>query len=222
MVCVGLTALGADAFGQKKGDASDEAARLTGKSERRLDSISFRMTLKTEWFAEQDGLVERESLETFATVQPNRYHSISETGSTRIETIVVGDKTFRRTNDSDWESVAVPPIRKFGDASTVAFFGELAGGAALPQGKGKFVAKGTIDGEEVSMYEVRTVRQDNTPERSVRTETTTYWINNDGLIVRRIIEHAFSGDKRVMRSTADYTYTDISVDEPILPAKVQD
>jgi hypothetical protein len=62
---------------------------LTGKAERRLDNMSFRMTMKTEWFTQRDGDIFTESLETFATSQPDRYHTISETGGNRVETIVV-------------------------------------------------------------------------------------------------------------------------------------
>lgn len=209
--------LGAAVHAQTKDSPSDEAVKSTGKAERRLDNISFRMTLKTEWFSERDGDLFNESLETYETSVPDRYHSISENGSNRVETIIIGEKTYRRINDNDWESVAVPPLRKAGDASSVALFGELAGGARLPIGEGKFVAKGTIDGHEVTMYEVRTVRRDSTPEGGARTETKTYYIDNAGLIVRRVIEHEFAGDKRFMRSTANYSYGDIRIEEPITP-----
>lgn len=205
------------AFAQQKASESDQIVTVTGKAERRLDSISFRMTLKTEWFTERDGDIFTEALETFVKAEPDRYQSISQAGQTRVETVVVGNKTFRRTDDADWASVAVATIRKSGDESTAARFGELAGGAFFPVGSGKLIDKGTIDGVEVSMYEVRNVLQDRTTERGSRTETKTYWINNDGLIVRRVIEHEFQGDKRLMRSTANYSYIGIRVEEPILP-----
>lgn len=202
---------------ESKESASEQAVRTTGKAERRLDNISFRITLKTEWFAERDGEVFKESQESLTVESPDRYQSINESGEGRTETIVIAGKSFRRINDGDWESVAVPPIRKAGDPNFAARFGDLAGGASRPVGEGKLVARGTLEGQEVSMYEVRNVRRDSTPEGSSRTESATYWINNDGLIVRRIVEHEFANDPRIMRSTANYTYSNISIDEPILP-----
>lgn len=209
----------APAYAQKALPTSDEVGRVTGKAERKLDDASFRVVLTTEWYTERDGSLFNKITETYAAIQPDRYQTISETGGTRIETLVVGEKTFRRTNEEDWESVARSPIRKAGSEAAVAMFGELAGGAFHPAGIGTFVAKGTIDGQEVSMYEVRTVRSDSSKDGMTRTETTQFWINSDGHLVRKITEQEIAGDKRFMRSVANYSYTDISIEEPLMPVK---
>ena len=210
------------AFGQKAKQTSDEVGTITGKAERKLDNASFRVVLTTEWFTERDGTSFNKITETFATINPDRFQIISETGGTRVETLVVADKTFRRTNEEDWESVATSPARKAGSEASVARFGELAGGAVYPIGNSKFVSRGTIDGQEVSMYEARAVQSDNSKEGMTRTETTQFWINNGGQIVRKIIEQDIAGDKRFMRSVANYSYTDIRIEEPIMPIKAKD
>lgn len=216
LVLAGIGVWASDISAQSQTPESDEAVRTTRKAERRLDNMPFRVTLRTEWFTERDGEVFRESVETFTAARPDRYHLIDETGGNRTETIVVADRTFRRINDSDWESVAVPPIKKAGSAEAVAMFGDLAG-ASISNGAGKFVTKGVLGAVEVSLYEVMQIRRDRTDEASGRTELTRYYINNDGLMVRRVIEHEFFGDKRFMRSTADYAYENIRVDEPTIP-----
>jgi hypothetical protein len=221
LVCAGVGVWVGDASAQTKKKDSDEAVRSTGIAERRLDNMAFRMTLRTEWFTERDGEVFRETVETFTAAPPDRYQHINEDRGNRTETIVVADRTFRRINDSDWESVAVPSIKKVGSPETVAMFGELAGGAVLPRGTGKFVTKGTIGAVEVSLYEVLQVRKDRTEDGGGRTELTRYYINSDGLIVRRVIEHEFTGDTRFMRSTADYTYENIRIEEPTIPNPVR-
>lgn len=212
----------APAFGQKAAPTSDEVGRITGKAERKLDNLSFRVVLTTEWFNERDGEPFSKITETFATINPARFQIISETGGTRIETLVVNDKTFRRTNEEDWESVATSPVRRAGSEASAAKFGELAGGAFDPAGTSKFVSRGTIDGQEVSMYENVSVRSDGKKDGVTRTETTQYWINNDGLLVRKIVEQVTAGDKRFMRSVANYSYTDIRIEEPIIPIKAED
>ncbi len=196
---------------------SDDIVRLAGRAERKLDNATFRVVLTTEWFTERDGEPFSKATETFAAVQPGKYQSITETGGTRIETIVSDGRTFRRTNEADWESVAVPPIKKAGNEAASAMFGDLAGGATVPAGTGKFISRGTIDGQEVSMYELRVTRSDNKKGGITRVDTTQYWINTQGLIVRKIIEQDIAGDKRFMRSIANYAYGDIDIDEPILP-----
>ena len=212
----------APAYGQKAVPTSDEVGTITGKAERKLDNASFRVVLTTEWFTERDGSSFNKISETFATINPDRFQIISETGGTRIETLVVDGKTFRRTNQDDWESVATSPATKAGNEASVAMFGGLAGGAVFPIGNSKFITKGTIDGQEVSMYETRAVQSDNAKDGMTRTEFTQFWINNSGHLVRKIVEQDIAGDKRFMRSTANYSYTDISIEEPIMPVKAED
>lgn len=212
----------APAFGQKAAPTSDEVGRLTGRAERKLDNASFRVVFTTEWFTERDGTPFSKITETFATINPDRFQLISETGGTRIETLVVNDKTFRRTNEEDWESVANSPVKKAGSVESAVRFGELAGGAFDPTGTSKFVSRGTIDGQEVSMYENVSVRSDGKKDGVTRTETTQFWVNNDGMLVRKVIEQETAGDKRFMRSVANYSYTDIRIEEPIIPIKAED
>lgn len=217
------TVASAPAFGQKAVMTSDEVGRVTGKAERKLDNASFRVVLTTEWFTERDGTSFNKITETFATLNPDRFQIISETGGNRIETLVVKDKTFRRTNDDDWESVAVSPVRVAGSDAAAARFGDLAGGAFEPKGIGKFVSRGTIDGLEVSMYETKTIQADSTKGGMTRTETTQSWIDTEGRLVRKITEQEIAGDdKRFMRSVANYSYTDIRIEEPIIPVKAED
>ncbi len=207
------------AIAQKSKVIGDEAVAAAGLAERKLDNVAFRVVLTTEWFAERDGEAFNRSVETFTAVQPDRFQSISEVNGTRIETIVVEGRTFRRTNDDEWESVATPPIKRAGSQSTTLRFGAFEGGAVFPAGNGKFVARGTIDGQEVTQYETRKVLADSTPGGSARVETSQVWINNDGLIVRKVTEQQTTGEPRFMRSVALYMYDNIKVEEPILPVR---
>ena len=222
-VFVFLSAIGGSstAFGQKGEPTSDDIVILAGKSERRLDNASYRGVMTVEWFNQRGGDVFTASRETFVAAQPDRFQWISENGATRIETIVIGEDMYRRTGDGDWETVATSRARR-GDPSAARFFGDLAGGAKFPTGTGKFVSRGTIDGQDVWMYELRNDRMDTKTGEIVRTDTTQYWINKDGMIVRKIIDQDFAGEKRFCRSTTNYVYGDIRVDEPTVPVKTED
>lgn len=72
------------------------------------------------------------------------------------------------------------------------------------------------------MYEVRTALSDSTPDGITRVDTTQFWINNAGLIVRKVIEQDFAGDRRFMRSVANYSYKNIRIEEPTLPVRAED
>ena len=123
-----------------KAPAGDPAATV-GLADRKLDSASFRVVHTTEWFNRRDGDVTNRSVETFATAPTERYQYITENGSTRIETIVIEGTTYRRTNEEDWESVAVPPIKRAGSAEAVARFGAYEGGSHTSMGNGKLIAR---------------------------------------------------------------------------------
>lgn len=219
---IALAAFAMPAAAQEDKAASDQVVVTAGRAERRLDNMPFRMVLTTEWFTAREGERMTRSVETFAMIPDDRYHWITEVNSTRIETITVGRKTFRRTDGSDWESVATSPASKAGANAPAGLFGDLAGGAILPKGVGRFVARGTIDGQEVTMYELKEQLADRIEGGTSRMNTTQYWINNDGLIVRRIIEQDIKGDRRFMRTTANYTYSDIRIEEPILPIRLEE
>ncbi len=210
------------ATAQQRGLTSSEIVTITSLAERKLGSISYQTTLTTEWFTERDGELTSRDTYFFATVQPERYHWIMENAANKIETVVVDGRTFRRVKDADWESVAVSPAIKSGNAQTVARFGELNGGSFQPAGTGKFIARGTIDGLEVTQYETRNTLRDSTAKGKTRVDTTQYWIDNEGLIVRKIIEQDMPDDKRFMRSVSTYEYNDIKIVEPIIPTKAED
>lgn len=215
-----LTAAAVPTFSQKTKLPSEDIPAAVGIAERKLDSASFRVVHTTEWFDRRDGDVINRSVETFATVPTDRYQYITENGSTRIETIVIEGTTYRRTNDEDWESVAVPPIKKAGSYESAARFGAYEGGSHTPMGNGRLIARGTIDGQEVTQYEVRKVSADSTPDGMTRSEITNVWINREGLIVRKIVEHDMVGDTRFMRATSNYTYGDIQIAAPVIPGKI--
>lgn len=210
----------APAFSQKAKSPADDAAAIVGIAERKLDNAAFRVVLTTEWFDRRDGETINRSIETFATALTDKYHYITENGSTRIETIVIEGITYRRTNDDDWESVANPPIKKAGSPEAAARFGAYEGGSHTPMGNGKLIARGTIDGQEVTQYEIRKVSADSTPDGMTRSEITSVWINRAGLIVRKIVEHDMVGDTRFMRATSNYTYGDIQIAAPVIPGKI--
>lgn len=205
---------------QKSKAAGDDAAGTVGIAERKLDSATFRVVVTTEWFDRKDGDVVRSYKETFAQA-PDRYQTIAEIGSSRIETIVIEDKTFRKNNDEEWESVAVAPIKKAGSPEMAARFGAYEGGSHTPLGNGKFVARGTIDGQEVTQYETRKVLADSNPDGMTRVETTNVWINRDGMIVRKITEHEQSGTSSFMRATSNYVYGDIRIVAPEVPTGIK-
>jgi len=207
------------ALGQKNRNVSDESGRTVGRAERKLDNLSFRVVLTTEWFTERDGDAFNKSIETFTAEQPARYQYITENGDKRIETVTVESKTFRRVNDGDWESVAVSPFKRSGDASTVARFGEFEGGAFFPLGATRLIGRETIDGLSVTHYEVSKVLADSTPNGITREETIHVWLNGEGFIVRKVTEQTMFADKRFMRSVANYSYDDIRIEEPILPVR---
>lgn len=205
---------------QKSQAPGDDAAGIAGIAERKLDHESFKVVMTTEWFDRKGGQVTRRYVETFAQA-PDKYQTITEIGSSRIETIVIDDKTYRKNNDEDWESVAVAPIKKAGSPEAAARFGAYEGGSHIPVGNGKLVARGTIDGQEVTQYEIRKVLADSTPDGITRVETTNVWINGSGLIVRKITEHETSGQNLFMRSTSSYSYGDIRIVAPEVPTGIK-
>ncbi len=201
------------ASAQKNELTSDEVILLANNAETRLSSMAYRAVQTTEWFKERGGDLTIRDTYSFESLPSGRYHWTLEGPAGKLEAIVVDGKNFRRMGDNPWEML---PSRaaKSGNAG-VPFVPAISTAGRV----GKFINRAAVNGQDVSVYEVRRAASGKPVDEPARTEAIYYMIRDDGMLAAKIVQIDVLADKRFMQSVTNYAYgAEFRIDEPIVDA----
>lgn len=199
----------------QKGElTSDEVILLANSAETRLNNAAYRAVQTTEWFKERGGDLTIRDTYSFESLPSGRYHWTLEAPSGKLEAIVVEGKNFRRIGDKPWELLASTSA-KTGNVGVPFLVHESSAAGRV----GKFINRAAVNGQDVSVYEIRRASSGKPVDEPARTEAIYYMIRDDGMLAAKIVQIDVLADKRFMQSVTNYVYgAEFRIDEPIIDA----
>ena len=196
-----------------------ELDKMRTKAELAMRNLSHRVVTTTETFRARDGKQSDSSVATREFVLPDRRHTIFEirapwTPATKDESIYIGDVLYSRSADGPWE--LIPPSTTVKKDPWPAFV-RLPYNAVV-----RFIEKTTLEGQKVDVYEaVSTSDAFGTPPTKT-TDTTRFWIREDGLYAKKVSEGENVQRQYFKRQTVTYEYNiKVKIDKPAVSKSKQ-
>ena len=206
--------------GQEAEVPLNEVLRKTQRAETWLLNITCRTSTTREDFDEKSNKWVLSSTFMTENVPPGRYRWVQENFDTptkrRIEMVTVDGRRYRKVDDGSWEEVALPPTLIVDGVG-----GGNDGVRSAPRisSKARLIAQTSIASRNVSVYEVQTVPTAIVNDSKAESRTVTYWLRDDGFLLKKIEEVEVSDHKSLRRLTTLCEYNDIKIDAPVMLKK---
>lgn len=203
-------------FAQEKVVTEEELTALKNNAYGKLKDKIYRVTMISKSYKNASDLSPNYFInEVSEYVPPDRVRRLRETkneqGASRTEAILIGQKTYVKLKNEDWKEL--PPLE---DKS----FGGIKADVSDRQKTVEVKYKGqtTIKNQSADLYEIRVTRKYDSPTfRSITVDIERYWLNKDGMFLKRESESKRDSEKAILHIIWEYEYDpSIKIEAPII------
>lgn len=197
----------------------EELEALKKNASEKLKGKTYRSVETSESFIRQDFIGNFVNKTTYEIVPPDRRRSIIETkeasGVRRDEWIYIGNRTFHKKGDEDWQEISViSEGRGSGGGRGIAIVSEMPEKTV----EYKLTRKQIINDQETDLYEVINTSRYESGYSIIFKDRT--WFNQDGLFVKTEYERTNTNSTGFFRVTKEYEYDpNIRIEAPLIKEK---